>query len=633
LNGTGPWSLATNQSLNAGASHVYTLTVNVGLNLAGGGGNDVYDRCLPTPDGAPNQGLFNRATLTQPGQPGRDADACGDVPGLNHDKEFVSATAAAGDTWNVVYRITVNNNGGTSGAYTLSDQPAMDNDVTINSAGFVSSVPSNGALAGNGPWTLATNQSLAAGASHVYTLTVNVGLNLTGGSGNDVYDRCLPTPDGAPNQGLFNRVTLTQPGQPGRTADACGDLPNITHDKALAGVTQQPNGSWNLVYRIDVLNNGGAAGQYDLIDRPAFDDDLTINSASFVATAPGLGGALAGTGPWTLANDQNLAAGATHIYTVTVNTTVDLTAGSSGNNIYTRCAAATPGNPQAGEGGFNESLLDRNNDGVPDQIREACGDVPYITHDKSFVAATRQPNGTWNVNYTITVFNSGGATGRYDLVDEPTFDNDLAINSASFVSTVPSGGPLVGAAPWTLANDVSLAAGAAHTYTLTVNVTLDLAAGSGGDNLYTFCAAATPGNPQAGEGGFNESRLDTNNDGTPDQIDEACGDIYYPDLALRKSVASFSETPLVPGLSNDHLPHGDHQPRQCPCDECDGCGLCSGWLHLRRGGQSWLDWRRQPDDGDRRPDPTGRHRHGRPGAAAQRRHARRDAGQLRRDRE
>jgi hypothetical protein len=25
-----------------------------------------------------------------------------------HDKEFVSATAAAGDTWDVVYRITVN---------------------------------------------------------------------------------------------------------------------------------------------------------------------------------------------------------------------------------------------------------------------------------------------------------------------------------------------------------------------------------------------------------------------------------------------------------------------------------------------------------------------------------------------
>jgi hypothetical protein len=29
-------ALATNQSLNAGASHVYTLTVNVDMDLAGG---------------------------------------------------------------------------------------------------------------------------------------------------------------------------------------------------------------------------------------------------------------------------------------------------------------------------------------------------------------------------------------------------------------------------------------------------------------------------------------------------------------------------------------------------------------------------------------------------------------------
>jgi hypothetical protein len=124
LAGDGPWTLATNQSLNAGASHIYTLTVNVDMNLAGGIGDDSYDRCLPTPDGTPDQGLFNRATLTQPGQPGRDADACGDIPNIVHDKEFVSATAAAGDTWDVVYRITVNNNGGASGVYTLSDQPS-----------------------------------------------------------------------------------------------------------------------------------------------------------------------------------------------------------------------------------------------------------------------------------------------------------------------------------------------------------------------------------------------------------------------------------------------------------------------------------------------------------------------------
>jgi hypothetical protein len=232
-----------------------------------------------------NQGLFNRATLTQPGQPGRDADACGDVPNIVHDKEFVSATAANGG-WNVVYRIVATNNGGASGVYTLTDQPAMDNDVTINSASFVSSVPSNGALAGSGPWTLATNQSLNAGASHVYTLTVNVGLNLTGGSGNDVYDRCLPTPDGAPNQGLFNRVTLTQPGQPGRDADACGDVPNIVHDKEFVSATAGAGDTWDVVYRITVNNNGGASGVYTLSDQPAMDDDIDINSASFASTVP-----------------------------------------------------------------------------------------------------------------------------------------------------------------------------------------------------------------------------------------------------------------------------------------------------------------------------------------------------------
>jgi hypothetical protein len=217
-----------------------------------------------------------------------------------------------------------------------------------------------------------------------------------------------------------------------------------------------------------------------------------------------------------------------------VNATLDLSTGSGGDNTYTACETATPGNPEAGEGGFNESRLDTNNDGTPDEIDEACGDVPNITHEKTFVGVTEQPDGTWNLVYRIDVLNNGGATGEYDLEDEPTFDDDLTLNSAGFVSTVPSGGPLAGDGPWTLADDVSLAAGASHVYTLTVNATLNLSAGSGGDNTYTACETATPGNPEAGEGGFNESRLDTNNDGTPDEIDEACGDVPYLDLALRK---------------------------------------------------------------------------------------------------
>lgn len=52
-----------------------------------------------------------------------------------------------------------------------------------------------------------------------------------------------------------------------------------------------------------------------------------------------------------------------------MNVALDLNAGSGGNNTYTRCVATTPGNPQAGEGLFNESYLDRNNDGTTDEIR------------------------------------------------------------------------------------------------------------------------------------------------------------------------------------------------------------------------------------------------------------------------
>jgi hypothetical protein len=64
---------------------------------------------------------------------------------------------------------------------------------------------------------------------------------------------------------------------------------------------------------------------------------------------------------------------------------------------------------------------------------------PDITHFKDFVAAIAQGDGTWNMLYRITVQNIGGSAGQYDLEDEPTFDDDLTLNSASFVSSVPSG--------------------------------------------------------------------------------------------------------------------------------------------------------------------------------------------------
>ena len=109
-----------------------------------------------------------------------------------------------------------------------------------------------------------------------------------------------------------------------------------------------------------------------------------------------------------------------------------------------------------------------NNDGTPDAEDEACGDeIPAISHDKAFVDAVQQADGSYDVTYTVVVENDGAA-GQYDLTDIPGFDDDVVINSASYTSDAPGNGSgtLAGSGPWTLADDQSIGANSTHTYTL-----------------------------------------------------------------------------------------------------------------------------------------------------------------------
>ena len=147
-------------------------------------------------------------------------------------------------------------------------------------------------------------------------------------------------------------------------------------------------------------------------------------------------------------------------YTLTVKVTLDLTPGTGGDNVYTKCGQGTPGNPSPGEGLFNESSMDSNNDGIPESTNEVCGDLPYIIHDKTLTSISPLGGDMYNVVYQIVVTNSGGATGQYDLTDTPGFDDDIAINSASFTTTAPGpSGVLAGSGPWVLANDINISAG------------------------------------------------------------------------------------------------------------------------------------------------------------------------------
>ncbi|MBC7884781.1 MAG: DNRLRE domain-containing protein, partial [Saprospiraceae bacterium] len=206
--------------------------------------------------------------------------------------------------------------------------------------------------------------------------------------GNDTVDS-----DSNPLNGVMPEETL-ESGETNLTYDA-GLYPpvNIELDKNFISAIVQPNGTFNVTYTIIVANTGGP-GQYDLKDTPGFDSDITINSASYSSNAPGNpGGNLAGIGPWTLANDQPVSALTTHTYTLFVNVSLNLV-DNIGDNTYRKCGSTTQ-TPISGEGLFNKASVDINNDGIPEDEAEDCGDIPNITMVKNFVsvAPNANPNG------------------------------------------------------------------------------------------------------------------------------------------------------------------------------------------------------------------------------------------------
>ena len=51
----------------------------------------------------------------------------------------------------------------------------------------------------------------------------------------------------------------------------------------------------------------------------------------------------------------------------------------------------------------NKAELDRNGDGITDLTDDACGDLPYVTMVKTWVALQQNANGTYTVTYQVIV--------------------------------------------------------------------------------------------------------------------------------------------------------------------------------------------------------------------------------------
>ncbi|HMR90465.1 MAG TPA: hypothetical protein PKD51_20025, partial [Saprospiraceae bacterium] len=560
------WLLASDRAIAGGNTvHTFTVTAVVTLDLetAATPGDENYLACGEGTNTVPSagQGLFNRALLDLNDDASFEVidTACTDVPYLVLTKTHTSTVGTSVNCYDVTYTVTVQNIGGAVGQYDLVDDPNYDTDFVINSAFYLTDATGN--PGGNLPiasafYNLANDQSIAVGKLDTYTITTNVCIDLEtpGSPGNEVYTACGTATPGNPTdgEGLYNqaRLDVNNDGVADRDAEACDDVPYFTLVKTIASVTPAANGTFDVVYQIEVRNIGGKVGNYDLKDLPDFDDDININTVSYTSTVPS-GGPLTVVPPvggWILANDQSLAAGGLHTYIVNVNTSLELTAGTPGDNTYTACGETIPGTPQAGEGLFNTALLDVNNDGIDDIEDEVCGDLPSISMTKDLVSVSSQlPNGSYNVTYTVVVTNNGGQVGTYDLFDLPIFDDDIVINSGSYTSTIPTNGTLPAVVPsapgWVLATDQSISTGATQTYTLVVNVSMDLeTASSIGDENYVACGEGTGGVPSANQGLYNIASIDANNDGMIDDTDDACGDLPY--LILTKSLVSTVNTSL-----------------------------------------------------------------------------------------
>ncbi len=242
-------------------------------------------------------------------------------------KDFVSAVQNPGTgIWTVTYTLTVTNpNAADPVTYDLSDAIGYPAGVTVTGVAVTgpAGAPINPAFDGNADQTITTGRTLAGGASESYTLVVTADVPIT--VPNDVRD-CQE----GPGFGFYNNGTVTTSGLTD-SDDACGNIPPPpipTVAKTVTSTTQQPDGSWTIVYDLAVTNgNPTYVTVYNLTDALHFGGGITINSASVA----GVGG-LTTNAAWNGVADTNvLAVGAApaararrppHHYTVTANATV-----------------------------------------------------------------------------------------------------------------------------------------------------------------------------------------------------------------------------------------------------------------------------------------------------------------------
>src|SRR5690606_3086718 len=131
----------------------------------------------------------------------------------------------------------------------------------------------------------------------------------------------------------------------------------------------------------------------------------------------------------TIAAGVAIADGETHVYSITVDATVDA------SEVTFENSDCELGAGESGSGFFNTATVTSNGSSVSDTD---CAPTPAVTVDKAVTSGpTPQGGGSFEVVYTLTATNTGAGSGTYSLHDILRYGAGITVESATVANAEP----------------------------------------------------------------------------------------------------------------------------------------------------------------------------------------------------
>ncbi|MFD0724488.1 hypothetical protein, partial [Lysobacter brunescens] len=457
------------------------------------------------------------ATVTDPNAANNtatDSDTITRTTNLSLVKTASPNPVVVGQT--LTYTLTVSNGG--PSAILASDTFSLVESLPAGLSGC-SYTPSTGTFnvgtiapgaTGTGTWT---NAAIASGGSATLTITCSV----TASAAASISNTATIVPPTGVTDPDCSGAPVTCAGNNTSTVGTTVNRPQLTMTKTASAASFTVGVPAS--YTLTVTNTGTATTSGNITVTDTIPAGLTIGTLPAACTAAG--------------------------QTVTCTFTVPLAAAASTNVIIpvtpTAAAAASVTNTATASGGGDATC--------PADARctgsvTSAVDRPNLNAAKTAGVATGPSvAGIYTVTYTVTVTNSGAASGTYGpLSDAPVFPANINISGATWTTSgagAPAGGSSATGGAYALAPaGTTIAAGVTHTYNLTITYTY------AANTAVTVCA----GVPTPGSGLYNAVSLPGGQEGGAATDNAACVNTPPPPpfLTMTKTASASPWTVGVP---------------------------------------------------------------------------------------